>query len=139
MMNDLMRNLVIAASVALLLGVGIVIGQQLPDSPAALPPKPIDDFYNVRFAEIRDMQPGQGGWAVPWALSIDANGTHSLRGNYVVHGTRGGTVQLWVERTDEGWNVNTRMATTYDYEYPGDYVSKSPRDLGDIPVGSVRR
>ena len=58
-------------------------------------------------ATIEDMQPGDSGWTVPWAMYADASSNLWLNGSYTLKTRPGGTVQMSVWRDDEGcWRID---------------------------------
>lgn len=55
---------------------------------------------------IADMKPGESGWTVPWGMFADARGQLWLRKNYLVRSHPGGTAQMLVMRTADGYLVD---------------------------------
>ena len=74
---------------------------------------------------------GESGYAVPWAMWVDGERRCWLHPSYTIHPDRGGTVQMRVTRTEDGyeaWLTNQKYTPCQE---PG-YVS--PVDTKYIPV-----
>lgn len=54
---------------------------------------------------LRDMQVGDTGFTVPWAMSVDRDRKCWLRASYPIDPQPGGTVQMRVTRTQDGYHA----------------------------------
>lgn len=59
-------------------------------------------------ATIATMNPGDRGYTVPWAITVDLDNNMWINGQYTIHPDTGGTVQLLVVRTEDGVKVAER-------------------------------
>jgi len=63
-------------------------------------------FFEQRVEDtIADMELGQVGWTVPWAICVDVGGQVWIRGDYAIHNEQSPshqTIQLRVERLHDG-------------------------------------
>ena len=55
---------------------------------------------------LRDMRVGDEAWTVPWAMHADENGELFLDVNFTQDARPGGTVQMKVKRTHEGYEAD---------------------------------
>jgi hypothetical protein len=64
----------------------------------------------IQSETIGDMQPGDEGWTVPWAMYADSQSRLWLNGSYTLSVLSRGTVQMHVWRSDQDglWRVDTR-------------------------------
>lgn len=63
-------------------------------------------LYSNESKKIKNLSPGEGGYAVPWAMAVFPNGDCFLNPEYTVAPKPGGTVSMWVEKTQTGYFVN---------------------------------
>lgn len=78
---------------------------------------------------LADMAVGTSGYTVPWAMYADQDRKLWLDPGFTFEERSGGTVQMRVTRTDEGFRVRHVPGETYE---PGDGRSSSGRDR--LPV-----
>lgn len=74
-----------------------------------------------REPEIQDMQPGDSGWTVPWAMWADAEHLLWLHGGYTIHSSPGGTVQMrvWRDERDGYWRVDCSACRSHKWSGGG--------------------
>lgn len=65
---------------------------------------------------IGEMQPGEDGWIVPWAISHGRGKWRGywLNGGYSVDDQPSGTVKVHIQRDEEGYTVTFDKKTWYD-------------------------
>ena len=63
---------------------------------------------------LRDMQIGDTGYTVPWAMSVDRDRKCWLRASYTIDTQPGGTVQMRVTRREDGYHVWLVDGHAYD-------------------------
>lgn len=63
--------------------------------------------------EIADMQVGDTGWAVPWAMCVDEDRQCWLNGKYTIHEAPGGTVMMYIAHTALGYEVDLGKCNDY--------------------------
>jgi len=80
---------------------------------------------------IGGMRIGDSGYAVSWALSVAENGTCWLRSDYSIHATPGGTVQLLIQRRQDGYHVTLPAYSDYVWDREDDLT------FHDTPVVKV--
>jgi len=71
---------------------------------------------------IRHMLPGDVGYTVPWAMWADTDRCLWINGKYSVDSTPGGTVCMFIKRTEDGVIVYQNTIGTHRYspvEQPG--------------------
>lgn len=56
--------------------------------------------------EIREMEDGETGFTVPWAMSVLGDGSAFLNERYTIHKSPGGTVDMFVMRKDGRYIVD---------------------------------
>jgi hypothetical protein len=86
---------------------------------------------------IDAMMTGDGGYTVPWAMWVDDKRQCWLHPKYTIQAHTGGTVQMRVERRDDGYHVWLVPGEKYTPSVEHGYVS--PRDLEFIPVVEAHR
>jgi hypothetical protein len=55
--------------------------------------------------ELREIQVGERWWTVPWAMTVDLDGTMRLKMKFHCFAKPGGTVTMPVERRADGFYV----------------------------------
>lgn len=63
---------------------------------------------------IKNLQPGQKGYAVSWASVILKNGDVYLNGMYDIEPKMGGALQLYIEKTVNGFIVDYSKVERFD-------------------------
>lgn len=84
---------------------------------------------SVETVTLADMAVGTTGYTVPWAMYADQDRKLWLDPNFTFEERSGGTVQMHVTRTDEGFRVRYVPGETYE---PGS--SRASRDRDGLPV-----
>jgi hypothetical protein len=110
----------------------LVSSQTLSEKPCDF--KMLPDKYIQK--EIQNLKIGEFGYTVPWAMWVSLNGKCYLNPQYSVEKTRGGTVQMKITRTKEGYIVD--ILGCQDYRWP---KGKKPAYVGQngpwIPVKKI--
>ncbi len=86
---------------------------------------------------IRDMTPGESGWTVPWAITVDIDRTMWVNGAYSIERESVGTARTRIERTSNGvavWRDGLGKYTPSDV-WP--YMGSDPR-RDRIPVVELK-
>lgn len=66
--------------------------------------------------EVRDLEVGESGWTVPWAVAVDpASGRGWIAPRYEVSPEGGGTAQLLVGRGRNGVWIDIRRVSPNDF------------------------
>lgn len=69
-------------------------------------PKMVDRLPEIFLEDtIAKMRVGDAGWSVPWAMGVDADRKCWLDPAYTVHDSPGGTVEMRISRTSDGYVV----------------------------------
>lgn len=84
--------------------------------------------------DIFHMQIGASGWTVPWAMWCDRKRRLWLHPSYTIYREPGGTVQMLVVRTPDGYEVEVPMGEKY---HPGS--DPGYKDRMDPPYQPVTR
>ncbi len=75
---------------------------------------------------IAVMDVGESGWTVPWAMYHDKERHLWLNGAYPLRPASGGTAQMLVTRSEDGWHVNAKLIEgSYQWNEAG-YVGAYP-------------
>lgn len=56
-------------------------------------------------ALIKYMEPGQCAWTLPWAVMVDEEQNVWINGGYPARHQSGGTVQMYIRRTEDGVEI----------------------------------
>lgn len=56
-------------------------------------------------SNIGMMRVDESGWTVPWSMDIDVDRRCWLDPSYTIHHEAGGTVQMRIERREDGYHV----------------------------------
>lgn len=65
--------------------------------------------------KIKDMEPEESGWTVPWALHVDAQQQCWLQVTFPIHTAPGGTAQMRVQLEADGWHVDISRCGWYHW------------------------
>lgn len=65
---------------------------------------------------LQDLNIGEGGYVVPWAMSVDPDGSLWLNSHYTVHAEPRGTLSMFVVRREGGFEVCVSKAETHRWE-----------------------
>lgn len=86
---------------------------------------------------IAKMLPGDTAYTLPWAMWADENRALWINGNYPIRERPGGTVQLFIKRTETGVTVD--MSTIGDHTYdPGPCPFVGGNRATHLPVKLVK-
>ena len=66
---------------------------------------------------LANLRVGESTWTVPWAMDVDDERRCWLTPSFTGHPTPGGTVQMLVERREDGYHV--WLAPDYKYHPTG--------------------
>jgi len=94
------------------------------------PSKPPSGRYDT--ATIANMSDGDVRWTVPWAMMVNEQGDCYLNGQMSAHDGPGGTVQMRVVRTGDGYVVELVPGEHYRPSRGIPWVGATVADL--IPV-----
>ncbi len=87
-----------------------------------------------RQLRLEDMKCGDSGWTVPWSMHSNYRGEKMLNGSYTLYDSPGGTVQMKVTRTADGYVVDISKAGYYTWrEGPTNYCG----DFTALPVKEI--
>lgn len=91
---------------------------------------------DIRQREIKDMSLGEVAYTVPWGMYADHDGVLWLHGGYSISDSPGGTVQMKVMRTADGYKVDITRCSDFRWDTRGtSYVG----GVIPIPVTSLVR
>ena len=65
----------------------------------------IPEMYRSTRRTIGGLKPGESGWCVSWAISVDHDWGCWINPDHEVHNRPGGTVDTLVTRDADGWHV----------------------------------
>lgn len=86
---------------------------------------------------IADMQPGDSGWTMPWAMYADNDNALWLNGSYTIHAQPGGTVEMrvWRDAGDGYWRVDASRCDRHRWGRGGGCFMG---DFKPIPIADAR-
>lgn len=76
--------------------------------------------FNLREFRFRGMRVGEKCYTVPWAMEVTAEGKCLLKLEYIASTQSGGTVQLMIEKKEDGFYAT--LVRTFDHEYEWDRI-----------------
>lgn len=85
---------------------------------------------------IANMQPGDSGWTVPWAMAVDQDADCYLNGDYTLRDRPGGTSEMRVTRTRDGYIVDAPKGYRWQPSNGIPWVGADNDDL--VPVIQIR-
>jgi len=85
---------------------------------------------------LGQMEVGKEAYTVPWAMAVTKEGFCFLNGGYTFHRDTGGTVQMKVERTKDGYVVHVPRGYKYQPAKQIPWVGAENEDL--LPVHKVK-
>ena len=74
----------------------------------------LDKIMNERPTLIKNIRVGQKGYAVPWGSVILKNGDVYLNGMYDIEPESHGTLELYIEKTTNGFIVDYSKVERFD-------------------------
>lgn len=86
---------------------------------------------------VDSMVTGEVGYIVPWGMWADTDRNCWLHPKYALHKRSHGTVQMRVERREDGYHVWVPPGTTWSVQAEPGYMS--PQDTQYIPVVELHR
>lgn len=85
---------------------------------------------------LGQMEVGKEAYTVPWAMAVTKEGFCFLNGSYTFHRETGGTVQMKVEHTKDGYVVHVPRGYKYQPVREIPWVGADNEDL--LPVHKVK-
>ncbi len=78
--------------------------------------------------KIEEMEPGESGWTVPWALAVDPNRECWLDVHMPVMQQQGGTVAMQIALQEDGWHVDITQCRSHIW---------SPRPIAGVRMVKI--
>ena len=103
----------------------------LPSHPPALLPSAYVDREQIQY-----MEPGEVKWTLPWSMYVNFDMECFLNGTYMTKDWPGGTVEMQIERTAEGFFVCLVPSHKYSAQKRPPWVGSA--DATMIPVLGFR-
>ncbi len=104
--------------------------KEIPESEIAKGSDEYDKF--VEEDTLAQMKVGESTYTVPWAMTLfdtDQGTIACLNGDYTSHESPGGTVQMLVKRTEDGYEVEVPIGYDYQIDESIPWVGGQVKDL----------